>query len=529
MLPGTPFVLDVLPAGSRVIVESGSLRYRTAHLSDALFSDAFIRNDLTGTDDVRIETPLNRQELRNPREEDKELARNLLDHLNENLERYHHELFRKMSDDRRYMLLDGFEAPNSGGRSVASVVENELVGIVGNSLIMPVARGFHLDPTFNQDVEEPVDLLEHYEPNTPIEPSRVAIPTRGVYAEAVMGACNSCEVIDETRFWRWEESPIPDSPTQLLPVSTDSRRAAPADVTPTELPGSIIAMQNAPAAPDPTGIGAALTLLGQSGAFKDITGLEGNQKNAAAALQQSLQTATTFGTKAADLALQGKMSKDIDKAMKTIVAAREAKLIDDKQATELMGTAIRGMVGAGATNPKEASTTADVKEITKTAGAEKASVSVTRPTGEKVEVDAREGGAAKEDSAKPVIILDGDTESAELRAFRPAANDKTLVIEVGRHLPAGTCRSAAALVGAPGGHDQHRQPGRRPDEGARHRPRRTRPRRRPARRRRHPDRQHEAEAVGAAVRPDDRGRCRLRPGPAPTPSWPARRLRWSPR
>ena len=133
-------------------------------------------------------------------------------------------------------------------------------------------------------------------------------------------------------------------------------------------PGSIIAMQNAPAAPDPTGLGAALTLLGQSGAFKDITGLEGNQKNAAAALQQSLQTATTFGTKAADLALQGKMSKDIDKAMKTIVAAREAKLIDDKQATELMGTAIRGMVGAGATNPKEASTTADVEKITKTAG-----------------------------------------------------------------------------------------------------------------------------------------------------------------
>lgn len=427
-LPGLPFVFDVLPAGSRVIVESGSLRYRTAHLSDALFRDAFIRNDLTGFDDVRIETPLNRQELRNPREEDKELARNLLDHLNENIERFHHEVWRKLSDDRRYMLLDGFEAPNSGGRSVASVVENELVGIVGNSLILPVARGFHLDPTFNQDVENPVDLLEHYEPNTPIEPSRVAIPTRGVYAEAVMGACNSCEVIDETRFWRWEESPIPDSPTQLLPVSTDTRRAAPADVTPTELPSPIIAMQNAPAAPDPTGLGAALSLLGQSGVFRDITGLEGTQKNAAAALQQSLQTATTFGTKAADLALQGKMSKDIDKAMKTITNARQQGLINDEQAAGLMETAIRGMVGAGATNPKEASTTADVKEITKTAGAENAAVSVTHPTGEKVEVDARQSG--KEDAGKPVIILEGDSESAQNRAFRPAANDKSLVIEM---------------------------------------------------------------------------------------------------
>lgn len=427
-LPGTPFMYQVLPAGSRVIVEAGSLRYRTAHLSHALFQDASVRNDLTGTDDVRIETPLSRQELRNPREEDKELARNLLDHLNEHLERYHHVLWSRMSDDRRYMLLDGFEAPGSDGRSVASVVENELIGIVGNSLVMPVARGFHLDPTFSQDAEKPVDLLEHYAPNTPIEPSRVAVPTRGVYAEAVMGACNSCEVIDETRFWRWEESPIPDSPTQLLPVSTDSRRATPADVTPTAFPAPIIAMQSAPAAPDPTGVGAALTLLGQSGAFRDITGLEGNQRNAAAALQQAMETATTFGTKAADLALQGKMSKDIDKAIKTIGAAKSQGLIDDKQAASLTETAIRGMVGAGTTNPKESTTISDVETITKTAGAEKAAVSVTRPTGEKVEVDAR--GTGRDDTSRPVIMLSGDTATPELRSFRPGAGDKTLVVEV---------------------------------------------------------------------------------------------------
>ena len=227
-LPGLPFVIDTLPVGSRVIVESGSLRYHTAHLSDALFSDAYIRNDLSAGDDVRIETPLNRQELRNPREEDKELARNLLDHLNENIERFHNVLWGRMSDARRYMLLDGFVAPNSGGRSVASVVENELVGIAGNCLVMPVARGFHLDPTYRQDAKNPVDLFEHYQPNMPVEPSRIAIPTRGVYAEAVMGACNSCEVIDETRFWRWSEEPVPDSPTQILPVFNrlPARRAA---------------------------------------------------------------------------------------------------------------------------------------------------------------------------------------------------------------------------------------------------------------------------------------------------------------
>ena len=76
--------------------------------------------------------------------------------------------------ERVKKMLDGFEAPNSGGRSVASVVDNTLIGIVGNCLVMPVSRGYHLDPTFNQNVEKPIDLLEHYQPNTPIEPVTVS-------------------------------------------------------------------------------------------------------------------------------------------------------------------------------------------------------------------------------------------------------------------------------------------------------------------------------------------------------------------
>ncbi|MHB8809573.1 MAG: helix-hairpin-helix domain-containing protein [Desulfobulbaceae bacterium] len=388
-LPGLPFVFDALPAGSRVIVESGAMRYRTAHHADYLFSSSAIRNDLTGYDDVRIETPLNRRELRNPREEDKESARNLLDHLNEHIERYHHIIWSRMSGDRRYMLLDGFQAPNAGGRSVASVVENELIGIVGNCLVLPVARGYHLDPTFNQDAKNPINLLEHYEPNTPIEPFRVALPTRGVYAEAVMGACNSCETKDETRFWRWEESPIPDSPPAILPASTESRRAEPPNLQAKDFPAPIIAMQTAPVAPEPAGLAGVLQLLGQSGIFRDMAGLEGTQRNVAAALEQAFSTATTFGTKAADLALQGKMVKDIDKAMRTIQGARKEGLINDEQASQLTESAIRGLVGAGTTNPPKATTTEEVKDLAKTAGDNKASLKVNRPTGEKVEVDAR--------------------------------------------------------------------------------------------------------------------------------------------
>lgn len=420
------FFSNVLPANSRVIVDGGQMSYRTKFSSGYLFRSGRIANDLTGSDSVRVFTPLTLQELRKPREEDKELARRLLDHLNENIERYHHALWWRMSPDRRYMLLDGFEAPNSEGRSVASVVDNTLIGIVGNSLVMPVSRGYHLDPTFNQDVERPIDLLEHYQPNTPIEPVRVAIPTRGVYAEAVMGACNSCEAKEEERFWRWEESPIPDNPPAILPVSTESRQTPAPNLTAKDFPAPIIAMQAVPAAPDPTGLAGALTLLGQSGLFKDITGLEGNQRNALEALKSSLQTAQFFGEKAGNLALQARMNKDIDKTMRAIDSAKQQGLLSDEQAKQLTQGAIQSMIGAGPSTEPKAMATDDVKQVTETAGANNAAVKVTRPSGEQVEVDARpqtlpDGTAPR----RATITLAADTASAETRAFNPATNSLT--------------------------------------------------------------------------------------------------------
>lgn len=434
-----PF-LNVLPAGSRAIVESGRMSYRTKYSSGYLFNNGRILNDITGLDAVRIYTPLNGQELRNPREEDKERARRLLDHLNENIERYHHALWWRMSPDRRYMLLDGFEAPNSGGRSVASVVENRLIGLVGNSMIMPVARGFHLDPTYNQDKENPVDLLEHYQPNTPIEPVRVAIPTRGVYAEAVMGACNSCEVKEEERFWRWEESPIPDNPPAILPVSTDSRRADPPDMTAKDYPAPIIAMQNAPAAPDPTGLGAALNLLGQSNLFKDITGLEGNQRNAIEGLKAALSTAQSFGDKASNLALQAKMSKDIDRTMRAIDTAKQQGLLTDEQARNLTQGAIQSMIGAGPVTDPKPMNTKDIGELTQTAGANAAAVKVSRPGGEQVEVDARPPAADLPDGPRPSVAAGTNGASADRRSFGPSTNslsgETTLDVQV-RNGPSG--------------------------------------------------------------------------------------------
>ncbi|MET0500342.1 MAG: hypothetical protein ABW172_02340 [Candidatus Binatia bacterium] len=283
----------------KITVRSGNLRYRSDSMSQLLFSGT-INNDLFfDGDSVYLDTPLNAEELRNPRGEDIDAANKLLHHLNENLEHYHTAIWFDMTAERRYMLLDGIIAPGKAkGRSVASVVENKLIGIAGNSLIMPVAPGNQLDPTINEDF----NLFEQYF-NEERDPLRISLPTKGVYAESVMGKCNACEEKDETRFWRWEESPIPDSPnTQILPLDTGTRRADPGNLQAKDFPTPMVNIQNAPAAPDPTGLQAMLQLIGKSDSFRDLTGLNQNQLNALATFQKTMDTAQSFGKEAAGLA-----------------------------------------------------------------------------------------------------------------------------------------------------------------------------------------------------------------------------------
>lgn len=337
---------DAIPPNTRVIISSGEIRYRTKHYSGTLFRKSSIMDDLVGygginddSEKVRIATPLNRSELRNPRNNDLESANILQDHLNDNLEQFHKVIWMNMSPERRFMFLDGIQVsdyseqekyPLGVVRSVASVVENKVIGIVGNSLVMPVAPGFRLDP--NTRGKE-IDLISLYQPITPIEPIHITIPTKGVFAEAVMGKCNSCEEIEENRFWRWSQEPIPDSPTPIQEVSTDSRRSEPLDTTPTSFPSPMINIQNAPDAPDPGGLSLAKDLLGTS-SFKDITGLEENQKNALEALKSSLNTAQAFGTKAGDMAA-------LSAQLEAIKKAKVNGMIDNEKSKELTESAFK--------------------------------------------------------------------------------------------------------------------------------------------------------------------------------------------
>jgi papain like cysteine protease AvrRpt2 len=333
-----------VPASIELIVSSGSMRYRTEHLSADLFDDYRILNDLAGGDRAEIATPLTKFEKSNPREADRKDARKLLDVLNERVEFFHRVLWLTMDANRRYMFLDGVLAPDAGGRSVASVVENQVIGVVGNCLVMPVVPGLQLDPTYEFARRTPEDLRHLYATDPP-PPMRISVPTKGVFAEAAMGQCNSCEKIDDTRFWHWDEAPIPDSPTAIMPLSTASRRLAPPSVTPSDFPGALVRYQQVPDAPDPTGLVAALNTLGSKDIFRDLTGLAMNQANAAAALKGVMTAAQSFASQGAALAQQKFLASSMDRNLDLVKKARDSKQIDDAQAQKLTESMFRGALG----------------------------------------------------------------------------------------------------------------------------------------------------------------------------------------
>ena len=242
-----------LPSGCRAIVYGISAEYGTNAFEHQLAPQPRVVDDIdcgefayTDTDvdtvtlakqlagpGVTVRCPLDGWEQRRPRREDMRLAATLLDHLNDHLEQYHHALWWGMDPNRRFMLLDGFVGPN--GRSLASSLDNRLMAIVGNSMVFPVARGLNLDPTITASgAAKQLDLLSKYSPTSAVLPYRISFPSWGVFAESVMGTCNSCEDIDDSKNWRWEQSPIDDVPAPT--ADTLSRRAAPEGLTPTQPP-----------------------------------------------------------------------------------------------------------------------------------------------------------------------------------------------------------------------------------------------------------------------------------------------------
>ena len=220
--------------------------------------------------------------------EDAVAIQSFLDHFNGN-RGYYLRLLRLTEDpNERLSWLDSIQL---NGTPVTDLVDNVPLEIYGDYVAFAVTEGDEarklVDKAFDGALSDSdLDLDSYVE-------QLATLPTRGVFGEAKLGHCNASEIIDTTRFWDWQSSPIPDDAPAITGADAGTRAQDGTEkLSPTSFPQSIVNIATPQALPDPTGLSGAFGVLSALGAFKDITG----QKELAGLLATLSNNATTMGS-----------------------------------------------------------------------------------------------------------------------------------------------------------------------------------------------------------------------------------------
>jgi len=151
------------------------------------------------------------------------------------------------------------------GSTVLAKVENRPIEVIGEYMAYPGT-----DRTWKDKIVASLD--EDQSDDAVVDERLVALPTRGVFAEAKLGHCNASELIDNTRFWDWQQSPIPRLAPEIAPITAVTPQAQQPTLGATPFPTPVVNIVNPPSAPDPTGMSAALNLLATPNLFRDMSG-----------------------------------------------------------------------------------------------------------------------------------------------------------------------------------------------------------------------------------------------------------------
>lgn len=243
-------------------------------------------------------------------------AGTLQDHLRHNSHHYATALLQHGDPVERWRLMRKVEL---NGNPLTKLVENTVVGRVGELLAFELTeegqtlakRAFGLKAD-----DEPILGSAHSE-------DLLGLPTAGIFAEAMMGRCSSCERIDDTRFWDWQRSPVPGEAPPIAPVDTSSRYQAPSGLQASAMPGSVVSIAGSPAAPDPMAMANALQVLGKGDLFRDMSGSEQLGK-----LMQSMSEGTTGAVKSLAEANQKNAMLEKIMASEELTSDQKAKLAE---------------------------------------------------------------------------------------------------------------------------------------------------------------------------------------------------------
>ncbi len=292
-----------------------------------------------------VSMPLDEWERVDERLEIRRAVDQLIEHLNEHVEYYTKAVLWRMDRDRLLMLLDGFYVPNTNDVSIASVVDREPIGIIGNSIVYRVGAATFLGIG---KITAPADLYNLYAESDPVsDPVLISLPTDGLYAQTIMDECAALEEHYGNTDWVLNDKE-PDLGT-IDPSLLLTRRADPTGTTtPTPFPATIINLQNAPEAPAPSGLSGVLDAVTNPNAFRDMAGLAATQANALGALNTAANLATNFGNQAAALELAKLAKADhatrtADQKIASIKGSRDKGLTSPENAAKAASDVLSAM------------------------------------------------------------------------------------------------------------------------------------------------------------------------------------------
>lgn len=219
---------------------------------------------------------------------------NLKKHLQDNRRHYSQAVFRALDQTDVALLLSPHRVTLAGKQvPVTQVVDARPHAVIGNYLAFRMSTDATSDPEWSDWLDDHGIRIGH------VQEDMVPLGTGGVFAEAVLGRSNSAEKLDITRFWNWQDSPIPLQPTEIAAIQTGSRAIA-EDISPGQLSNPIVNITSPTSLPDPTGMAGALAAIQNGNMFRDMSGLEATARLAQTAIEATSKGAAAAGQQAGE-------------------------------------------------------------------------------------------------------------------------------------------------------------------------------------------------------------------------------------
>jgi hypothetical protein len=243
-----------------------------------------------------------------------EIPSDLVSHFMDNKIYYSQVIWRSLNPATIGIMLSGYSWQIGGrARPLVEIVDPRPVAIVANYLVLRISGDDAAE--YNEWLDRKRIRLGSWRED------QIPVPTGGVFAEAVLGRSNSAEKLDITRFWDWQESPLPVQAPDIAAIQAGSRRDIDTTV-PSQLGQPVLNIVNPPALPDPQGMGAILTAIQNGNMFRDMSGLAATIGLAQAALAGANQGAEAAAAQAGtNAAVAAELGAKVAEIAGKIVAA----------------------------------------------------------------------------------------------------------------------------------------------------------------------------------------------------------------